>query len=330
MFVALALGAASGLARADGGQAAELTVLEVQSAPGCPAPTEVEAEIRWRAPAARIGPDAPRRLRIELARAPRGFVATMTFEDHGAAASPRQVRAPSCADVASAVALIAALTLDPDATTAPRALAPPPLPVGPTLELPSLTPPPPPAARPGPAAVVAAASSRPRRRGLEVGVAGEARLAVGATPAWLLLGGIAVGVRPRDRRWSGSLGVAAGSVAASTDGVRTEHALMLGRAAGCAGVARMVEVRGCALADLGWHRVAASDVPRATTAHRLWLAVGARAELRYPARGGWYALLGAELVAPLTRDRFVITPATTVHQAPALVPGLGLGLGLRR
>lgn len=315
---------------ADVGAAAALTTLEVQSTAGCPTPADVEAEIRWRAPAAQLGPEAPRRLRIELAREPRGFVATMTYQASGTAAAPRQLRAPTCADVASAVALIAALTLDPDATTAPQAPALVVLPAGPSLELPEVTPPPPPPPVEPPA--VEPPALPPASPAFELAAAGGARLAAGLTPGVLVLGAVDVAVRPRRQPWSGTLGVAAGADSAfdGVSGIRTTHALVLARALGCGGGAGVVELRACGVAELGWQRVAALDVPRATPAHRLWLAVGVRAELRYPGRGRWYGQLSAEVLAPLTRDRFVVTPATTVHQAAALVPALGLAVGLRR
>ena len=309
------------LGRADASLAGEgslPTSLEVVTAAGCPSPQSVEEEIRWRAPGANLVAGAAQRLRIVIVAEGAGYVATLTYERPDQASEPRQLRANRCDDLAGAVALIAAMTVDPDAVTgAMEPLESPPKPLEPALTPPTEPAPP---------------LRQPVGRGEpNVAVTVGAQLAFGTAPRRLPQLAVAV-ERRLTGRWSVELGTTVGYVATAASGEQAASVFVaaLANPRGCGRASRVVEAQGCAGLAIGWLRASVQDQPRATAADRLWMAVTARVAIRYPAAGRWFAQVSADLAAPLTRDEFVVTPGTLVHQPAALVPSVGLALGLRR
>lgn len=116
---------------------AEPVHLSYDAFDGCPSSAEFFELVRARTPRAELAPADRRATRYEIALSPQGDAVSgrlVVIEPDGPQRS-REVSGESCGDVASALALVVALAIDPDATSAP---APPPAP-------PPTTPPAPPA-----------------------------------------------------------------------------------------------------------------------------------------------------------------------------------------
>lgn len=139
-------------------QRANAFSLTYRSADGCPSESGFDAEIAARtarAVKAPAGPDVPAFV-VELRSDGDAWTGTVRVRQPDGTASVRAVRAPSCAEVGAALALVVALTLDPQASLqretnarpsepaarqpAPRAHAEPPLtaPISSSAEAPPL------------------------------------------------------------------------------------------------------------------------------------------------------------------------------------------------
>jgi len=256
----------------------------------------------------------------------------------------REFTSASCSEVGSALALVAALALDPNARTeqlpghtagskpsgeppasvaAPAApAAPEPVP-GPPQSAPvpaasSLPPPPPLPARYvawlGPTAMVAAgyASEPLVAVGLSLGarsVRSEFSPGFQLTPLW------------------GKTGTTGPEATGGT------FAWFMGRLEGCPlqlSLARPLTFEPCIAAEVGRvsaHGAAEGIVP--VSEDRWWLAVGATFSLHL-SLGSWFARLGGSALFPLTRDEFVFRdPNRTIHQATPIVPGATLSVGFQ-
>jgi hypothetical protein len=145
---------ASGPARAE--PAAEPAVvsasLELVSPPGCGSEAELAGAIRARSDRIRIEKDPPeaRELRVEIRESGAGLTTILSLTQPNGRRSTRTLRASSCTEALDAAALVAAVSLDPSASTAAvvEAPAPPkppsPLPVCAPCERTAPEPPPPP------------------------------------------------------------------------------------------------------------------------------------------------------------------------------------------
>jgi len=129
--------------------------LELVSLPGCGTESELSGAIRARSERIRIEDEsrASRHLRIELRESGGGVTTLLTLTQPGGRRSTRTLRASGCAEALEGAALVAAVSLDPTASTVrateiaptPVAPAPPPKPC-PRCE--PARPAPPPAERP--------------------------------------------------------------------------------------------------------------------------------------------------------------------------------------
>ena len=97
--------------------------LELVSMPGCGSESELGAAIRARSDRIRIEqlPSTPRRLRIELRESGGGVTTVLTLTQPSGRRSTRTLRASGCAEALESAALVAAVSLDPMASTAPAA-----------------------------------------------------------------------------------------------------------------------------------------------------------------------------------------------------------------
>jgi hypothetical protein len=95
--------------------------LELVSTPGCGSEPELAAAIASRSERIRIVPreTAARALRIELKAAGGGLVATLSLTQPSGRRSQRTLKAANCAEALDAAALVAAVSLDPTASSAP-------------------------------------------------------------------------------------------------------------------------------------------------------------------------------------------------------------------
>ncbi len=244
----------------------------------------------------------------------------------------REVAGDDCNEVASALALVAALVLDPSAATTPVAMAP--KPAGPTVG-PRPAPAPPPKARP--AAAPAPRSERPPPAPrLRFSVGDSVLLASGVSPG-ALAGGVVFAQIAREassfspalrvglaRALSGPIDTAAGAAHLDwTVGVLDLRpwSFALDRLV----LAPTLEVEVGALHGSGW----GVAVPQHPTRPWMSLGVGAGASFRF--YGPLFLDLTATASVPFIRDNFYFDPDPSRTVSRAAVVGVrgALGLGVR-
>ena len=297
--------------------------------------------------AARPGERA-RTVTVSLSASPGGEAVgtlSITTEDGAAVSSPREVRAASCADVAEALALIAALAVDPaaDLGPAPRSsaapasptVAPPvsssvgaPLPPAPSSAPASAPPPPTPSV--ASSAAVARAAPLPSGSPVEVGLGlgPEVSSLFGAT---LALGFAAHVERDVVGAWSPRLSLGgARTLGGDVSGGGRSASLAMTSAVllACPTRARAGawSALPCARVAIGRVGAEAKGLSAPERKARDWLDFGAGVRAAWRP-GGWLSIEPwLELRVPVTRDRFYVEPDATVYRAPAVVPAAGMEL----
>jgi hypothetical protein len=257
---------------------------------------------------------------------------TLQLESNGVT-SLRQVSAADCDQVVSALALMTALALDPNASTAP-------LPgsqasVGPAQPKAHETAPPATASRaillaPGPAR-----ESRAHARfRFQIGAVFEAL--AGVMPTVLLLGRpfVELGSAPAASAWSSALRLSAGfgRGAIKKQDAGAEYSLMAGRIELCPARFRAplpLQASLCAALDTGRLRVSGTGVTPQKSAAPAWVSAGLSARLEWEITRVLVAEIAGELFFPLTRARFFVNSDTTLYRTPSVVGGATAGLGAR-
>ena len=268
---------------------------------------------------------------------------TLEVTRNAAEPTRREFAAATCEEVGSALALVAALALDPNARTEPLL---PPAPNASRQDFPSppvpVEPEPAPvASTPAPPATPTLPAPPPPRPhapsrylawlGPSVGVA------AGYAPEPLMSLGLALGARRLASGLSPGLQLTALWAKTGTTGPSAadgSFAWALGRLEVCPLQlqldARLV-LEPCAAAEAGRlsARGAETQVAEPVTVERWWFAAGATVSLHVTLRYLFFrfAVLG---LAPATRDDFVFrAPDRSVHQASPFVYGASLGLGFQ-
>lgn len=240
--------------------------------------------------------------------------------DSGAPApEPRVVGGESCAAVARALALAAALTLDPTASIGAR----------PTLAEPS------------------GDGSTPPSRDSAVAPAREPsalRLGVGAEGlVTTVFGGLVGGAAYGDALWAPRAGAAFAArvaLAGTTLGtVRPDTGegafrLLWGRLEGCPLVvggapSAVASVQACARADAGVVFGRGRDVPAPRDETRPWIAVGPAARVALRPQRALELHVGAGVGFPLVRERFFFEPSITIAEPPVAVIEASAGATMR-
>jgi hypothetical protein len=286
-----------------------------------------------------------RLLRVEIARAAGSKVrGTLTLSADGKSAT-REVVGQSCPEVVSALALVAALAIDPHASTKPapdlaQPAPPDPAPVPPPAPPPDPPPPPPPPASPPPPPPPPARApppeAPPSRFVLSAALRGGMR--AGTLPNLAPeLGGTVEGVWARRSILSPSLRL---DVAGSTS--QTSNAGPASASFGWTGVRLLVcplrvarerlSFAACAVVDGGALSAHASGLEKAQSDTRLFLGVGAGLTGRYSIGSRLFLGLDAGFSAPVRRDRFYAagsgsTPDVTVYEVPSVGGFVGLFVG---
>ncbi len=295
------------------------------------------------------------------------YVGRLTIEERGHVSRPREVSAKGCDDVLSALALVAALAIDPNAVTtpvasasastpppAPSTTAPPPAvqasppPAAAAMPAPSATDAPPPRAAATPAATPPAATP-PATAGPGARESTPAPLSLRPAAAlhrWALAAAVDVvvaGTTPLPRAglhlrhaWQSgaSLGVAL-SLASGNRTIDVGSAHLLWATAtveACPfrwAVARSLFVSPCLAGEGGALLVGGgANVPSATTPARPWFSVGALARVDVPLGERFFLEARGGVALPLVRDTFYFLPATDVYEAPAVVGWGGIAGGV--
>lgn len=317
--------------------------LRYSAPPGCPTREAAIELIRERAPGARFSPGARRVLEVRVTDAARGYTGALAVD----AIAEKQLAAARCDDLVTALALVIALAIDPDAApprAAPAGSAAAPAEgteidgaaaTGAAMAPGAAMAAPAPAATPGAAmaapaaavapAVTAAAPAATHPWAIDATIGGS--LATGVTPDPLLAARLAA--RVTRSHLAAELALAAGHDSTRAAEGSAAFTQIVARPAACRlRSARSLELGACAHAELGLVRATGDDIVNARALTRLWAALGAHATLRWPARSRFFAQLQLGLTAPITRDRYRFMPGTVVHETAPVCGWLDLGLGV--
>lgn len=324
---------------------AEVVELDYLSDGECPSKASFLAEVsaRIRRPVTWVVTGGNVRVALALTQQPGAATGRLDVSRGAAPATRREFTAATCGEVGSALALVVALALDPNARTeelpAPPAVAEEPTPPTPAPDLETRAEPPPapppPSAPPRPVTVrVASPRSSPHYSAWLGPVAG---VDVGYAPVPLVMLGFSFGARVSLGTWlspmiqlTPSWGETGGTGPSAELGA---FAWTLTRLEVCPlalPLTRSLTFSPCLAGEVG--RLSAqgrSEQVQATFAERWWVAPGLTGALHLE-RGSWFARLGAEAIFPAIRDEFVLrNPERLVHQASVFAYGARLGVGFR-
>jgi hypothetical protein len=246
----------------------------------------------------------------------------------------RSVTSRTCAEVTDALALVAAVMLDPEARMGPApappaptgTALPPPAPAPPAPPVPPSPPQPPPAPRPAPLA--------PRATrwhlwgGAEVGALG------GIGPAVAPMGGLFVDVE-RNARGLASTARLGVDLATTSSALRTgRHTYEWGGATlricpAYLTLPSSLRFAPCAGFQVGWHRGTTRDVRSPSTHSDLWLAPTLGGSLEWRASSSVSLELQGGALFPLRQSRFFLAPSSTIFEVPAAAAMGSLGVRVR-
>lgn len=268
----------------------------------CPPRATVETQIRERATAVRFVDGASRVFDITVANSDAGYTGTLVVDG----AEGKQLAAPRCDDLVTALALVVAIAIDPQAAL--REPAPPP---------------PPPAPPPPPLAPPPTPPARAREARLEI--ATTLGVGLGVTPDPLVQGSVEL----RAVRGRVTIGIAAlgGRDSTTSDMATARFTWLAARPATCWTV--VAGIGACAHAEIGVTRAEGADIIYARTLTRLWLAAGGHVAVQWPTRGRVFGQLELGASVPVLRDRYRFNPGTELHATGAVIGWAELGAGLR-
>jgi len=325
---ALALALASSLfARHSAAQdAPEAIAWTYRAPPECPPAEAFEREFQARTKRARLVTDpdnATRGFVVTLSSEPGRTVGRIEIDGPAGAVSKRVVAGHTCGGVVSALALVAALAVDPLAAEAPPS-SPPDAPVA--------------RASPEPLPVKAPDHDRAStsRTVVASGLAGGGVVGLFPDPAPSVSTFIEVG-RERGSALSPSARLSLSASASSSVSVSPGSASFRWMAAtldGCPLELRWAKgwrATPCAFVQLGVLAGSGRGVATPEAESRRWIALGGSARLNWNFLGAFFAEAQGRLEAPLARDTFVfaLPERVVVHAIPAVLGSFELGAGVR-
>lgn len=284
------LAAAIALAAGSPARAEQETVELRYAAPAeCPSRAAFEAAILERAPNVRLAAPAQRVFAITIETTADGFRGALVVDR----VADKELAAPSCVDLTSALALVTALAIDPSA---------------------------------GPQLVPAIRVVR-RMHMLEADL--DAMIEAGVGPGALFAGALEVRWGP-SRLYALELAAIAGRDSVTHDGAEARFTWLAARPAACVlGAAGRVALDACGHVELGAVLAAGAMIINQRDRTRLWLTAGLHGNARYPLGAHGFGLLQLGASVPLVRDRYLFAPNVTVHATPGVTAWLVLGVGLR-
>jgi hypothetical protein len=318
--------------------------LRYRATAGCPTHGEFVEAVRARTPLARFGEEAGA---WEVAVSAQSTAGTSVGVLSGQGTVPREVSAKSCADVISALALILALAIDPQASTTPAPLpsaeasaAPPVLAAPPASAAPppapepkaSLAPPPPDQPPPG----------TPASAGAFWGFGAALDGSFPFTSSWVSLVGPAASLELGARwtpifspslRLTGALNFGStATAAASTASFRLARVRLDLRPVRLelAPPLFLVPHAGIEIGQLTGEGEVGTLISEAQTRSRDWLALAQGVAFELTLVEPIFVTLSGEIREPLYRYNFVFqAPHTEVAEVPAVEFGWSAGLGAR-
>ncbi|MES1188972.1 MAG: hypothetical protein ABUL60_34470 [Myxococcales bacterium] len=311
----LALCSMTGVARGAGPPMAEPFRLVWSSSAGCGDARNFLAELEGRTSLLREAQQDEHAITliVETFRVAGGVRGQLTVRHPDGSLTMREVPGLDCREVESAMALIAALMVDPLAGSAVRA----------TVKAPRFSPPPLPAA--GPPPPLATWSWRM-----------EQRLTAHTAIAPQLTWGQAAGVMLTADGWSmqPSVGLSAHMAHATTraSAGSAELEWLAGELAVCPLSLQPGERwdwRACGAFQLGRLRGIGFHTFDPAEKSIMWSSAGVTLQGRYQVLGPLWLGWEGEFIFPFSRERFFLDPEETLHRVPWWGLGFGVGLGLR-
>jgi hypothetical protein len=287
--------------------------LEYRASHPCPDRSAFIAEVRSRTDRLREAApgESARALVVTLEALPAETSGRLSTAEMDGAQSERAIRGATCADVASALALIVALAIDPEASTAPRPTPPLPQPLREVAP-----------ARPTSPVSVGTA--------WQFGALASLRSAI-APDLMPALGGY-VKLEAGHAGPSAQLGVEHGRRTARVAEGGGEIAWTAAQLDGCPlglALAERIALWPCVAIEAGALSVSGIDTPNPESVLRPWLALGPLMRLGFRPFP-WLAIEPAAGVKfPLFRGRYYLRPSTTVHEVPLVEFHAGVALGVR-
>jgi hypothetical protein len=319
--LAIALGAAH--ARADDSVAIRLSYRATER---CPSAAAFLAQVAARTPLARPArEDEPATaLNVVLTDVPGGNAGTLEVVTADGVTSRREVSAADCAQVASALALMTALAIDPNASMAP---APAPAPAQPE---------PAPAPAPRPATKPAVAQHPPRVQWVfAAGVLGEAMGGLGPELALSLRPFVQL-ARETDSAFSQALRLSASrahaDITAAEGSGGGDFTLWTVRLEACplrVSPLRPLALSACLPVDAGQLEAEGKDLVPSERVTRPWLTLGGTARVEWAILPPVAVEAAGTLFFPLVRDRFAIHSDVALYRAPAVAGSATVGFGVR-
>jgi len=260
---------------------------------------------------------------VSIRDVPGGLAGRFELRGDEGTTSAREVKAASCDQVVAALAIMAALAIDPDASTEPL---PQPKP-----EAPPQPAPPKPVARPAATPSIPVPAGSLRSRG-KAGVSLAALAGVFDEPVLAVRPFVEL-VREGRSAWGYALRLSAARFQSSVSRPEGtgEFSLYSGRIEGCPAHFRaftLIWISACLIVEAGLLEARGADVTPRQSVARGWLAAGetTRIELRLLEILALEA--SGEVFFPIVRDRFFVGNDATVHQTPAVGGGAAIGLGV--
>ncbi|MDB4937573.1 MAG: hypothetical protein JWP87_4545 [Labilithrix sp.] len=325
-----------------------LVKIDYETRPGCPDADTFVREVLSRAPRARVGSasDGARSLVARVRAGARGLEGVLSVRDADGHTTERAVHGQRCEELVTALAVIAALVIDPltaraepfepDAATGTTDAATTDSPDAAPAALPQLDAAAPEAALSAPTADGPTGHPGPGTNdgwktsaGAAVGVVG------GTAPSVLLSMPVFVEVSRRAeaiveptarlRFERTAVGVTRKGGSGGASFVRTVGAADL-----CAIALRGRSIRAqpCARAELGGVYAKGLEIVPARGEMRPWLALGPVARARVDVIGPLFVELEAALLFAVVRDSFYVEPGTLLYRPPALGATTAFGAGL--
>lgn len=303
--------------------------LAYEASPGCPSAPSFRGQVVARTARVRFadGEATDQVLVVSLVQEAGRVVGRLRVDETTGSTLTRELSGASCDEVASALALVAALAFDPQAKIdlALPASPPPPLP------LPSPRPAGP-AARPTEPRPAKPAPEGPWRLGLGL----QGRLASGPLPGFWPQGGLFLDAASTRRGWfapsmrlAGFLTWRQGYEAGAG---RASFSFGGGRVEGCPlrwALLETLEARPCLGLEMAWLQGRGRLDPVERQVNVLWVGLEASGRLRWAPTRAFFLETQGGLGVPLTPYRFVFQqPDTSIHRVSPISGQLAFSLGL--
>ena len=267
----------------------EIVELRYAAPGGCPERDEIEAAIRARTPNVRIAAPARRVFAITIEAVADGFHGTLVVDR----VADKELAAPRCDDLATALALVTALAIDPAASVLPRT------------------------------------SPRPAAPAWSFEADADGMVSAGVGPE-ALFAAVVEGRASLRGRYELETAAIAGRDSTSRDGAQAQFTWLAARFGVCRRwLGWGIAADACGHLEAGAVRARAEMIVNQRDLVRLWLAAGVHGSARYPLSARIFGQLQLGVSLPFVRDRYLFAPDVELHETPSVTGWVALGVGVR-